>query len=466
MKKLKEKFRNNSKIITTAIVVLLCLILATAAVTVSTVNSKLDLVNRSEFEGNPDVTFSYEDESTDISFPSDDYGTINDIKYASSIQELMKKWATDDSKKMSDKDVINILLIGEDGNSSVQRSDTAMLVSINTKTKKIILTSFLRDSYSYININGKDRYDKLNHSYAWGGPKKLIETISNNYKIKIDYYVTINFNSFVDAIDALGGVRLYVSKAEANYMNKTTKIKGFKSGNDVLLDGEHALVFARIRKLDSEVNRTERQRRLIVSVINSVKDTSIGEINNLVNSFLPYVSTNCSNSKIVSLASVAVAEQWYNFDIVGNAAPLEENRTGVNRFRTYSGNLFVWIVDYIKDAYYLQTAIYGHSNIEIDNSKHISAAALAKQYVNYNTPTETKHTVNKTKPKTTLSTTTTLVESTAIFSEPANTTTFSLEQTTDVSLSNTTEPSSEPAIEKTTETVSDPTTVPSDMSIS
>ncbi len=365
---------------TKLLLLLISFFLAIAIILTGIVGNKFGLINQEGYTGNPDVTFLYEDDFSD-------YGTINDVKYGTSLQNIVKKWATTSDNKLSSKNVINVLLIGEDNEGRMHRSDTAILASINKKTQKITLTSFLRDSYSYIRINGEDRYDKLNHAYAWGGPDKLVETISNNYKIKIDYYATINFESFVEAIDALGGVRVQVTEEEANYMNRTTKIKGFESGNNVLLDGEHALVFARIRKLDSEVNRTERQRKLISSVISTLKTSSISDINRMVDKFLPYVSTNCSNSKIISLATNAITEKWYNYEIVSNTAPLEENRVGVNSFRTYSGNLFVWIIDYAKDAQALQLSIYDYSNIEINEENHISASELAKTYVSYSKPT-------------------------------------------------------------------------------
>ena len=97
-----------------------------------------------------------------------------------------KSWATNGGEHIYSKRVINILLIGEDDEDGSHRSDSTMLVSVNTKTKKITITSFLRDSYTYMDINGSERYDKTNHSYGWGGAAELMEVLSNNYKIKID----------------------------------------------------------------------------------------------------------------------------------------------------------------------------------------------------------------------------------------------------------------------------------------
>ncbi|MBQ2841851.1 MAG: LCP family protein [Clostridia bacterium] len=333
------------------------------------------LINQSEgYFGNPDATFIEEiDEDESMTFDR-----IEDIAYANSIKELLRSWATNNGEKIHSKKVINVLLVGEDNEDGSHRSDSTMLVSINTRTKKITISSFLRDSYTYMDINGSERFDKTNHSYAWGGAAKLMEVLSNNYKIEIDHYVSINYQSFVAAVNALGGISVPVTEAEARYMNRTTKIKGFESGESVLLNGDQALVYARIRKLDSEVERTRRQRELISALINKVKDSTIGDLNNAIQTFLPYVTTNYKTSEIISLGTQALSDGWLKYDIVSMVMPGEEHRYGVDYFQTYTGRLFVWIVDYITAARDLQLALYGTTNIEINPETHISAIDLAK----------------------------------------------------------------------------------------
>lgn len=369
MSKIKKK--NKKGLILGILAAFLCLVLICAGVATAFLRSKLQKLSHEGYEGNPDAVFSYEEENLN-------YGTINDIESADSIKELVKQWATNGGDKLYSKNVINVLLIGEDDEDDSHRSDSTMLVSVNLKTQKITLTSFLRDSYTYMNIDGQDRYDKTNHSYAWGGPEKLMEVLSDNYKIKIDKYVSINYESFVEAVNALGGIRVDVTEAEARFMNRTTKIKGFESGEDVLLDGDRALIFARIRYLDGEVERTGRQRRLIESLIETCKGASLSDLNSAIDEFLPYVATNISNNDLLELGTRAIKEGWLNFEIVSDAAPSEDNRVGVDAFRTYTGNLFVWIVDYIREAQLLQMRLYGQTNIEIDEENHISAADLAK----------------------------------------------------------------------------------------
>ncbi len=350
---------------------LLCLVIVASGVTVFLVRSKFNKLNYSDGKsGDPDATFFYEAENLN-------FNQISDVENAESVKDFVKSWATNGGDKLYSKNVINVLLIGEDDEDNSHRSDTAILVTVNKKTRQIVLTSFLRDSYTYMNIAGQDRFDKTNHAYSWGGAAKLMEVLSDNYKIKIDHFVTINYRSFIDAVNTLGGINVTVTDAEADYMNRTTKIKGFESGPSVRLDGEHALVFARIRKLDGEPERTERQRRLITAVFESVRNSSLSELNNAIDTFLPFVTTNYNKSEIFSLATKAATEGWLKFEIVSQVAPSEETRMGFTEYATYTGNLDVWVVDYVKAAKTLQLSLYGQTNISVDERTHISAIDLA-----------------------------------------------------------------------------------------
>lgn len=368
---MRRKKRTKKEVTVAVLCGLLCLVLVASGVAAFFIRSKFNKLNYSDGKnGDPNATFFYEEENLN-------FDQISDIENAESVKDFVKSWATNGGDKLYSKNVINVLLIGEDDEDNSHRSDTAILVTVNKKTRQIVLTSFLRDSYTYMNIAGQDRYDKTNHAYSWGGAAKLMEVLSDNYKIEIDHFVTINYRSFIDAVDTLGGVNVMVTEKEANYMNRTTKMKGFESGQSVNLDGEHALVFARIRKLDGEPERTERQRRLLTAVLESVKDSTLAELNNAVDTFLPFVTTNYSKSEIFSLAAKAATEGWLKFDVVSQVAPSEQTRMGFTEYRTYTGNLDVWIVDYVKAARELQLSLYAQTNITVDESTHISAIDLA-----------------------------------------------------------------------------------------
>ena len=372
--------RNQKRNLKVVLSVAICLLLVASAAGGAYVRHMLSLLNVNEGHGgNPDVTFVEETEEN-LSF-----ATMYDIASAESVKDLLKSWALNGGEKMYSKHVINVLLIGEDEEEGTHRSDSTMLVSVNTKTKKITICSFLRDAYTYMDINGSERYDKTNHSYAWGGAAKLMEVLSDNYKIKIDHYVTINFGSFIKVIDVLGGVRVPVTEKEADYMNRTTQIKGFESGDDVLLDGQHALVYARIRKLDGEEERTRRQREVISSLIRNAKASSLSELNQALETFLPYVTTNYKTGEILSLGTQALSDGWMKYQIVSMVEPAEEFKVGVHGYQTYTGHLDVWIVDYISCARQLQMALFEKTNIEIDPETHISAVDLVDGTYNHDT---------------------------------------------------------------------------------
>lgn len=306
------------------------------------------------------------------------FNPIYDITDAETVDELVKRWATNGGDKLHSRKVINILLIGEDYVDGSSRSDAAILVSIDKSNQKITLTSFLRDSYTYMNINGEERYDKTNHSYAWGGAEKLKEVLSDNYKIMIDHYAILDFEGFVSIVDALGGVTVEVTQAEADYINSTSSYN-VSSGNSVKLNGEQALYFARIRKLDGEAQRTERQRRLMTACIKGIKDSSIEELESILKALFPYVETDYTELQLASLGAQAMTGKWFEYDVISLTAPSEENRRGFNSYKTHTGNLSVWIVDYVNAARELQLSIYGKTNIIIEEGKRTTAIDLAAE---------------------------------------------------------------------------------------
>ena len=212
----------------------------------------------------------------------------------------------DESELYSSKDVKNILLVGVDAraNETVSRSDTMMLISIDKKHDKIKITSFLRDSYVEIPEHG---WNKLNASTSKGGIELLLNTLEYNFKVKIDNYMLVDFVAFEKLIDSIGGVNVEVKKKEADYLNRTWSrwsLTGnrlhFDYGDSVHLNGEEALMFCRIRKLDSDFYRTERQRR----VISAVKDSVMGkpsQVISIANSVLPLITTDMSTGESTSL---------------------------------------------------------------------------------------------------------------------------------------------------------------------
>ncbi len=368
--------KRNLKITVTVVCVVLALLIVGGGIYIG---NKLGLITIDHgSSGDPEGTFA----------PEEQFDAMYDVSDASSIDSLITSWAKNGGEKYSSKNVINVLLLGVDsetGKAEGGRSDAIILLSLNKKTKTITLVSFLRDSYTYMNINGSERCCKTNHSYFWGGPATLIETLENNYKIEIDHYISVDFKSFPNLIDSLGGVTVPIEQYEANYINSTTtKIAKVSAGDAVTLNGSQALVYSRIRHVDNEgdVGRTARQRTVIMALIKSAQNASAGQLNNALDIVLPNVVTNYKRSEILSLLTQALSQGWMDYEIKQVVMPSEGNYTSAQLY-TYYGKIInqplsVWVVDYPIVARELQIALYGDTNIKISDS-HVSAVDLLKQ---------------------------------------------------------------------------------------
>lgn len=206
----------------------------------------------------------------------------------------------------NDDELINILLVGQDRRQGQgrQRSDTMILCSINPKTKEISLISFLRDLY--VQFPGGYSNNRLNAAYAFGGFPLLDETIKNNFGITIDYNLEVDFNGFIEIFDYIGGVDIELTQAEADYLQKWWgKSKDpnwgpFTAGMNHL-DGEEALCYARIRKIDSDFGRTTRQRKVLEIAFKNIKGSSLNDLITMTQTLLPYITTDMTNDDIWDL---------------------------------------------------------------------------------------------------------------------------------------------------------------------
>lgn len=303
----------------------------------------------------------------DIIYEEEDFADIEiDIGSAGFKQSLID-WATiGNDRKMSSKNVINVLLIGADSRKGKNEgnTDVMMLISVNKKTKELKLVSFFRDSYLYVEGNKNSYCTKLNAAYSMGGPETLIKTIENNYKIEIDNYVMVNFESFTKIIDAMGGVTVDVQQYEADYNYKKFKVE-LPVGENVTLNGEQALCFVRIRNCDADgdVSRTRRQRMVIDSILSRVKSASISDLNKYIDLLLPYVDTGYKKTEIVSMGIKALTGDWANYERKQLQMPPEDCRT------SGSANMWIWVVDYELAAHKLQMELYGQSNINITDDR-------------------------------------------------------------------------------------------------
>ncbi|MDR2524884.1 MAG: LCP family protein [Oscillospiraceae bacterium] len=298
---------------------------------------------------------------------------------ATSLDEFLTAWAKNDIQKLSDKNVLNVLLCGVDsrnGSATGGRSDAILLVSVNKKTKAVTLASFFRDSYTYIDLTGdpnrpRTTMDKINAAYSLGGPATLIDTIEANYKILIDGYISVDFNSFPKLINALGGVTLDVTKTEADYVNRTAPSMhhNFPVGSGVTLNGAQALVYSRIRHLgNGDVDRTARQRKIITAIMTAAKKASNGQALNAANHVIDggYLSTSLSDRQLLSFLAAAFTEGWMDFEIRQVYHPTVEaaEATGIPT-QKIKGSTWFWVVDFPRAAEALQRQLYGTTSISL-----------------------------------------------------------------------------------------------------
>lgn len=361
-------FKNNSKkrIAGTVFCVFFVLLCLTAVIGISSIiDLEAEVIDEEDLTGFVDIVDNDEDDE------KENIEALNELKGAKDLSTLLKEWALSSSEEnlMKSKHVLNFLIIGVDEAGS--NSDVIMLASLNDENKTIYLTSFFRDSYTYINTKYGDKYAKINAAYANGGAEKLIETLQNDYKIEIDHYVSVGFQSFVKIVNILGGVNVTVQPYEAKAVGLDCP-----SGENVLLNGEQALMFCRIRKCDTDgdVSRTRRQRMFISAIIDKTKEVSLSQATSMLTTLLDYIRTDCSSAQLISYASQAFINKWYSYEIVSLSVPSLEHRMD------YSGNSWVWIVDYPAAAKELHETIYGYSNIELAENR-VTAIDIMKKLI-------------------------------------------------------------------------------------
>ena len=228
----------------------------------------------------------------------------------------------DEDKLMQSVSVKNILLIGVDRRNPDEssRSDTMLLVSLNTKTGKIKLTSFMRDTYVYIPERQKNA--KLNAACTWGGAQMVMDTIEYNFNIRIDHYMLVDFTMFEDIIDGLDGVEVEVTEKEAKYMRDKVHLKNVEAGENVHLNGKEALWYCRIRALDSDFMRTKRQRKVMTALIEKVKKTNPFELYALTGEIVSLIETDMSPATLTSLAVNGLL-RYLHYDIEQGSVPAE-----------------------------------------------------------------------------------------------------------------------------------------------
>lgn len=278
-----------------------------------------------------------------------------DLSKLGEFQDELRHWCAN-GDPVASKRVINILLIGMDNADEDLRvngrADAMVLISINTESGQIKMTSLLRDAYAYVVNDGAEAFEKMHMSILRAGPSLLIQTIERHYKIQIDNYIAVNRASFPEVIDTIGGIDIDLTQEEADAL-------GLYPGYQTL-DGNTAMRYARIRRIDSDYARTGRHQAVLLAILEKAKSCDLPQMLEMIDALLPHVRTGMTKSDIIAMGTRALTSGWLKYDVTTQTFPLDNHRQPQT-----IDSLFYWIVDYPHAARDLQMSLYGTTNISL-----------------------------------------------------------------------------------------------------
>ena len=287
---------------------------------------------------------------------------------------------------LSDPYVLNIMLFGADQYGNEGLSDSMILLSIDNRHEKIKMTSFLRDTY--ISIPGHYA-SKLNAAYALGGAELSIATIESNYGIQIDRYAIVNFETFKEVVDIMGGVDIEITQDEIYYINDQIAQNGQSEylpwdtvEGIVHLNGQQALWYARNRGgyvngneyYGSDWDRVERQRKFLNAVIDDMRGANLSEIVQIANAVGPNITTNIKNSELTTL--VAGALTYLSYDVEQISMPTD----GTWGYGYNEAGSVILVNDWNRARYDLAKFVYEDSVV---NSTYDSQTEDYNDYYDY-----------------------------------------------------------------------------------
>lgn len=217
--------------------------------------------------------------------------------------------------------VVNVLLVGKDkAVGGVSRTDSIILVTFNQEKNTILMTSFLRDTYVQIPGHSKNR---INAAYTLGGMQLLNDTLEQNFGIEIDGNVEIDFSNFRKLINLVGGIEIELNSTEANWINMKTKSDDLTAGVQ-LLNGKQALWYARFRgDALGDFNRSNRQRIVLNTLINTYKEASLSTLLGLMDDVLPMVTTDFTKEEVITYV-MQLAPMLATSEIVPQRIPIDD----------------------------------------------------------------------------------------------------------------------------------------------
>lgn len=337
-------FFKKHKVLTRILIGILIFVLVVVGLAVWFISSKLNKINYDDGKKVGEIS--------DIITDYDENGegeenilTEEDIKNLENTSAIP---AT--SEIFADSDVFNILLLGTDERTPEfnvdARADSIMLLSINKEDESIKLVSLERGMGVPI-LEGQyaGQYDWLTHCFRYGGADLMIKEVRECFRIDVNRYVRVNFNTFSQIVDSVGGVDISLTSAEA-------KALGLSEGMNHL-DGRNALAYSRLRKIDSDWQRIGRQRNVLQSALKAAKGMSLLEINDAADTILPLIQTNLTKGEILDL--IWFAPNILGKDIEQMTIPQEGTYGGMKGM----GGRSLFAVDFETNAQILREFFYG-----------------------------------------------------------------------------------------------------------
>ncbi len=246
----------------------------------------------------------------------------------------------------------NILLLGCDvDESGTSRSDSIMILSLDHMNQKIKITSLMRDMYVMIPGYGNH---KINAAYVYGGGGLTLDTIYSNFGLEIDNYICVDYEVFAEVVDYIGGIDIYLDETQLEQFNKYVEGEEnqLQSGGSYHFNGQQVLTYCRIRKADSDMARTGRQREVLTKIIEICGDMSYDELIDMAEIVAPNITTNLTQAELISLLTEGFTS--IDYDIMQLRLPIDGTWEG-----EFIGSIWYMMFDLDQTAQYLNDFIYG-----------------------------------------------------------------------------------------------------------
>ena len=230
---------------------------------------------------------------------------VNDAVIHDALDEMLE-FGDDDAiyeREGSSDRIYNVLFLGDDAriHQNRGRSDTIILISCNLDTRIISLTSFMRDILVPASLSGTN-WNRINSMHAMGGPGRTINLLNDLFSLDIQRYAVVRFSGVFTLVDALDGLELYLTADEAAVINRIfPDFESVSAGNN-LLNGRQVLAYSRMRVIDNDRARTQRQRNVLRSILTKIMDTrNLGDIFTIATFALEHVETNVPLGEIITI---------------------------------------------------------------------------------------------------------------------------------------------------------------------